>query len=142
MKRAAPALAALLLLSGSALAQTKPAAPATPAPAVPAPAAAPAQPQEPQLPDVQDPMLEPPPAPAHVLSSWRDALSMVKSSSTSLRSALARIDQARARARQAGSAWKPTLDLGARAQFEILTGRRRFYVADPADTTLPQNQLR
>jgi outer membrane protein TolC len=150
MKKAAPALAALLLVSGSALAQPKPAPAAPPAATAPTPAApggaaatttAPVTPAEPTLPDIADPMLEPPPAPAHVLTSWRDALSRVKSSSTSLRSALARIDQARARERQAGAAWKPTLDLGARAQFEILTGRRRFNVVDFTDTMLPLNQF-
>lgn len=131
MKKAAPAFAALVLVSGSALAQPKPAsrpaAPAAPAavPApgtAPAPAAAPSTVPEPTLPDISDPMLEPPPAPAHVLSSWREALSMVKSSSTSLRSALVRIEQAKARARQAGAGWKPTLDLAARAEYEIIHG--------------------
>jgi multidrug efflux system outer membrane protein len=149
MKKAAPAFTALLLLSGSALAQPKPTAPAPPASA-PAPpgapggtpsTAAPASAPDPTVPDVSDPMLEPPPAPAHVLTSFREALSMVKSSSTSLRSALARIEQARARARQASAGWKPTLDLGARAQYEIIHGRRRFTVDDPADTTFPASQI-
>lgn len=146
MKKAAPALAALLFVSGTASAQRKPATPAprpVPPAAAPAPGAAapgtpaapaPATVPEPTLPDVVDPMLEPPPAPAHVLSSWRDALSMVKSSSTSLRSALARIEQARARARQASAGSRPTLDLGARAQFEILTGRRRSVVELPDES--------
>jgi outer membrane protein TolC len=146
MKKAAPAFAALVLVSGTALAQQKPAAPpaktpAAPAAAAPTPAAAaPATPPttvpEPTLPNIADAMLEPPPAPAHVLSSWRDALSMVKSSSTSLRSALARIDQARARARQAGAAWKPTLDLGARAEYEILTGRRHTIIEGPGQPSV------
>jgi multidrug efflux system outer membrane protein len=135
MKKAAPAILTALLVSASAGAQPKPTVPAPP-PAAPgaAPGATPAPSAttvaEPTLPDIADPMLEPPPAPAHVLTSWRDALSMVKSSSTSLRSALARIEQARARARQTGAAWKPTLDLGARAQYEIISGRRHSVAVD------------
>lgn len=130
MKKAAPALATLLLVSGSAFSQPKPAAPTAP-PAAPAPApapttAAPATVPEPALPDVADPMLEPPPAPAHVLASWRDALAMVKSSSTSLRSSLARIEQARARARQASAGWKPTLEASGRVQGELIRGETPY----------------
>jgi outer membrane protein TolC len=124
---------ALIAFSSAAGAQPAPGAPPA-AGTTPAPAAPPTQP-EPTLPNVDDPMLVPPPAPTRVLKSWREGLSIIKSSSTSLRSALARIRQGEARARQADAAWMPKVDAGAEASYELITGRRTetFLVENQAD---------
>lgn len=60
--------------------------------------------------EVTDPLLEPVPAPALVLGSWREALGMVKNRSVDLRQALAQVEAARGRARStlAGSLPKLT----------------------------------
>jgi len=108
---------ALVLVAGVTGAQPAPAAPPV-APATPAPA-------EPSLPTVDDPMLVPPPPPPRVIRTWREGLSLIRANSTSLRSALARIDQARARARQASAAYLPTLDAGASVVHEIIRGPER-----------------
>ena len=94
-RRALPALfvPALLISSfaQSALAQQKAlpagAPAATPAPAVQA---------EPALPNVSDPLLDPPPPPAHVLQTWEEALQLVRDQSVSMRVARANILQAEA----------------------------------------------
>jgi multidrug efflux system outer membrane protein len=137
MKKAAlPLWLATSLLSPISLGQTAPAptpprpAPAAPTPPRPAPApTAPAKPgiapattttpgspavelTEPTLPNVEDAMLAPPPNAAHVLGSWREALALLRSKSPSLRTSLAQVDVARARARQAMAASLPTLAVG------------------------------
>jgi len=103
---ALPALAGLalitLLAAHSALAQQKPAAPAAPPPAP----AVPAVQAEPPMPDVSDPLLEIPPAAAHVLESWQQALQLVRDQSVSMR--LARVNVQRAEA-QVRSALAPAL---------------------------------
>src|SRR5688500_321587 len=124
MKKAAlPLWLATSLLSPLSLGQTTPAptpprpapAPATPAKPgiVPAATTTPGTPAveltEPTLPNIEDAMLAPPPNAAHVLGSWREALALLRSKSPSLRTSLAQVDVARARARQAMAASLPTL---------------------------------
>jgi multidrug efflux system outer membrane protein len=94
-----------------------------PAPASTAPAAVPG---EPALPNVEDPMLAPPPAPAHVITSWREALALLRSRSTQLRSQLAQVDVARARSREALAGALPQLSTALGSTFireELLTHR-------------------
>jgi outer membrane protein TolC len=79
----------------------------TPPPAASAPATA-AGPGEPQLPNVEDPMLNPVPPPEHVLTSWREALQLLRSRNTQLREQYAQVDVARARSREALAAALPT----------------------------------
>jgi outer membrane protein, multidrug efflux system len=125
----------LVLTSQVALAQTppapKPVAPAAPtAPAaaaattpVPGPVAATATAAEPQLPQVTDDMLAPVPPATNVLSSWRDALRILRESSTTLRTSRAREDVARAQSRQALAGSLPTLSADAGVTYQILKGR-------------------
>jgi multidrug efflux system outer membrane protein len=103
----------------AAPAATAAAAPATPVPAPAAPGA------DPTLPNVTDPMLDPLPAPPHVLQSWREALGLVRSRSVPYRTALAQIDVARARSREALAAALPSLQstvFNTYARYEILRG--------------------
>jgi multidrug efflux system outer membrane protein len=79
-----------------------------PAASGPPPAAATATPDQPALPNVEDPMLVPVPAPAHTLTSWREAMSLLRSRNTQLRSQLAQVDVARARSREALALALPT----------------------------------
>lgn len=120
MKKAVlPLWLALLTLSPLASAQT-------PSPsAVPSGAQA-STPGEPALPNVEDPMLAPPPTPVHVITSWREALSLLRSRSTQLRAQLAQVDVARARSREALSQALPQLGTALGSTFireELLTHR-------------------
>jgi multidrug efflux system outer membrane protein len=119
-------------LAPVASAQTTPPSP-TPrgaAPAQAAPTAAPvapaaAQAADPTLPKVEDPMLVPSPAPLHVLQSWQEALGLVRGRSVQYRIALAQIDAARARSREALSFALPQLGSTAFntfARYELLSG--------------------
>ncbi len=120
MKKAFLALAlGTWTLSGWAHAQPAPAS----APAAPTSSAE--APSSPALPDIADPMLVPPPAASHVLRSWRDAVALVRRSSSSLKSALARIQQAAARARQSHSGALPTLTASADLKQYLLLSRER-----------------
>jgi outer membrane protein TolC len=84
---AVPALLLSLTLAGTPHAQT--------APAPDAVASSKADVSDvPEMPQVADPMLEPVAPPAHVLSSWRDAITMVRARSTVLHSAEAQVEQA------------------------------------------------
>jgi outer membrane protein TolC len=130
--------AALLgaLVSAPAFAQAPAPAPRPPTPAAPArptapgtaPATAPAAPAEPtatpepQLPTVDDPMLAPAPPPVRVLQSWREAIELARKQSPSLRTSLARIDEASGRARQALAVALPKLSAGAGISRELLRG--------------------
>ncbi|MEP7051437.1 MAG: TolC family protein [Pseudomonadota bacterium] len=75
------------LVAPSAVAQQK---------AVPAPAPTPAAQAEPTLPEVSDPLLDPPPPPAHVLQSWEQGLQLVRDQSVSMRVARANVLSAEA----------------------------------------------
>ncbi len=100
---------ATVALAPLAGAQTPSPSPGTPATAAaPAGSAAPAV-GEPVLPNIDDAMLAPAPAPQHVLQSWREALGLVRSRSTPLRTSLAQIDIAKARSRQVLAASLPNL---------------------------------
>ncbi|HEX6764079.1 MAG TPA: TolC family protein [Polyangiaceae bacterium] len=124
-----------------------PAAPATPRAATPpaaAPGAAPAPATaqtEPTLPNIEDPMLVPPPPPAKVLMSWREAIDLARRQSTSLRTSLAHVDESAGRARQALSNALPQLSARAALDHEFIrndvvspfTGTRTT-IPDPATT--------
>jgi outer membrane protein TolC len=138
MKKAAlPLWLGTFLLSPLALGQaappprpaTTPTAPAAPGATPSAPAAPGTAPSvttaEPTLPNIDDPMLVPPPNAAHVLESWQQALAQLRSKSTPLRTSLAQVEIARARARQAMAAYLPTFGVSAANTFirhEFITG--------------------
>ena len=142
---------ATMALSSGALAQaTKPApaAPAAPAAPKPAPAApvatpstsSPPTPAEPTLPNIDDAMLAPPPAATHVLTSWREALAVLRSNSPNLRTSLAQVDIARARARQAAAATLPNVGMligNTFARYDII----RHRIDGPADANGPTRVL-
>jgi outer membrane protein TolC len=96
-----------------------------PAPATAEPPAPRAPNADPTLPNVEDPMLIPPPPPQHVLQSWREALGLLRSRSVPYRTALAQIDLARAKSREALAPALPTLQSTAFntfARYEIFRG--------------------
>ena len=104
MKKAAfPLWLATAALSPLASAQ----APSPPASAPSAAAPANPAPTEPALPNIEDAMLGPIPPAAHILQSWREAIGILRSKSFSLRTQLAQVDVARARAREAMAASLP-----------------------------------
>lgn len=120
------------------------AAPAQPASSAPvaAPAAPAAAPADPTLPKVEDPMLEPSPPPQHVLNTWQEAIGLVRSRSVPYRTALAQIDVARARSRQALAYALPTLQstvFNTLARYELLQGRGTTFneQGQPERTLLP-----
>jgi outer membrane protein TolC len=121
-------------------AKAAPAAPApAPAPAAPATAPAPAAAQsaiEPKLPEVTDPMLEPPPDPARILSTWQETIAHLRRDSTNLRETRARIQQADARARVALAPSLPELNANAGINHHLLTGEQAPIgtVPDPRTT--------
>lgn len=88
---------------------------------------------EPKLPEVDDPMLAPPPAPSHELSSWRQGVSLIRQRNNSLKQSLATVEVANARARQALSASLPVLAARAGIEYELLRGEgvgTQFYYDD------------
>ncbi len=99
-RRSFASIGLISLLAVSA-AQAQPAKPAKPvvaaAPAAPAPTPTPQA--EPVLPEPSDPLLEPPPPPAHVLSTWQDALKQVRDQSVNMRLARANVLQAEGQVR-------------------------------------------
>ncbi|HTV23539.1 MAG TPA: TolC family protein, partial [Polyangiaceae bacterium] len=108
-------LLCLCLVSSRAAAQASAPQPSV-APGV-APSASPApsardagiDPAQANMPHVSDPMLEPIELPGQVLASWRQALSLVQTRSTSIATARARIIEANARSRQALSNGLPVI---------------------------------
>lgn len=91
-------------------------------PAAP-PAAAASGDSGPSLPEVADPMLQPVPPAQHVLTSWRQALSMVRAESTNLNIAAAQVEQADGQARAALAKALPTLTTQATLTHYLLTGQ-------------------
>ncbi|HEX7452655.1 MAG TPA: TolC family protein [Polyangiaceae bacterium] len=111
-----PSLVAVLVAQ-AAHAQTKPVPAVAPA-AAPAPAAQ----AEPVLPDVSDPLLAPPPPPAHVLTSWQQGLQLVRDQSVNMRLARANVLQAEAALEQALAPALPQLVGSAGVQHYLLKG--------------------
>ncbi len=129
-----------LFLSGHALAQTPPAA--NPAPAAPAAAPVPAAPgaapvgppttvAEPTLPQITDDMLAPVPPATNVLSTWREAIKLLRDNSSTLRSLRAQQDIASAQSRQALAGVLPTLSADAGITHHLLKGERDYYAVTP-----------
>ncbi|HET9956657.1 MAG TPA: TolC family protein [Polyangiaceae bacterium] len=84
--------------------------------------AAPAAGAEPTLPKLEDPMLVPPPAAQQTLSTWQQALTILRQNSTALKSSRARIQQATAQRRLALAPALPTLTANGTATQHLLTG--------------------
>ncbi|MEO7032849.1 MAG: TolC family protein [Polyangiaceae bacterium] len=119
-RRSLSALFAPTLLATLVAASVQ-AAPAKPVP-VAAPTPAPAAQAEPTLPDVSDPLLEPPPPPTHVLSSWQQGLALVRDQSVNMRLARANVLQAEAAARQALAPALPQLSAQGTVNYQIIKG--------------------
>jgi outer membrane protein, multidrug efflux system len=120
------ALTATLAFGRVAAAQPAPpdrAAPRTTAPAAPGASG-------PMLPEVTDPMLEPVPPAQHVLTSWQQALTMVRSESTNLNIAAAQVEQASGQARAALAHALPTLTNQTTLTHYLLTGQGFIFGAN------------
>ena len=103
--------------------RTQPASPTTAQPGTAAPAAGSATAvEEPKLPTVDDPMLAPAPRAAQMITSWRQALELVRAHSVDVRSSVARVERARAEARQALAGALPRLTATAGVETHILRG--------------------
>jgi len=124
----------------------RPAAPAAVPPAAAAPAPAQGVPTGPgevtdlqvRLPDLEvtDPMLEDPPAAPNQLSDWREALKMIRSNSSLLRTARSQVDVARGQARQALAPALPSLTGNGQINHHLLRGEGvNFYSTPPGATT-------
>jgi outer membrane protein, multidrug efflux system len=128
MKFARPLLTLIVLAQlapGLALAQDRPAgaggqAPAAGSPAPASSAPAPLTAAQVTPPTVSDPLLEPVPPPAKVVSTWREALSMVKSRSTDLRVSLLDLSRAEAQARVALGAALPPVSASANVTRQLI----------------------
>jgi outer membrane protein TolC len=151
-----------LLWASAASAQSavpqKPGAPsAAPVTKIPAPAAAgatttPAAPAAtpnaaPALPQVEDPMLVPAPPAPRVLNTWQEALATLRRDSTSLKSAQARIEQARGRARTTLAGALPQVNGRANATQQLLRGESEattisgVYMGQPFTLTNPSRTI-
>lgn len=118
--RLAPVLAAVICSGPQAWGQEAPATPAS------EPAAA-APPAPAQVPDTRqlgadDPLLQQLPPAANQLRNWREALSMVRSQSTSLAIARARVNEARAQSRDSLSKALPQLTATGSVSHHLLYG--------------------
>jgi outer membrane protein TolC len=76
----------------------------------------------PEGPEVKDPMLEPLPAAPNTLASWRDALRLVRTRSTALRTAVARVDQSAGATEQARALALPRLTSTGTLSHHLLYG--------------------
>ncbi len=115
-RRSLAGFVSVWLLATSAGAQQAQNAPPAADSAAPTAASSP----EPQLPQLDDPMLKPPPAPQRVLKTWQEALALVRRDQTTLATARARIEQARAQERSAIVPALPTLTATGRATEQLL----------------------
>jgi outer membrane protein, multidrug efflux system len=110
--RLAPCLVSLVFLLGSRLAVAQAPAPGAPPTSIAPPTAgtaAGAPAAVPPLPAVDDPMLAPVPPPAHVISSWAEALQLLSTRSTNLRTALDQVLQAEGQTMVALAQYLPSL---------------------------------
>ncbi|HEY3234129.1 MAG TPA: TolC family protein, partial [Polyangiaceae bacterium] len=101
---------------------------AQPAPA-PAPAPATAPEPSPALPVIDDPMLKPPPPALNTLTTWREALRMVRARSTSLKTSIAEIEVANGLAREALAGSLPRLTGSAGITQDLHPDRKTFWDA-------------
>jgi multidrug efflux system outer membrane protein len=83
------------------------------------------------LPDVTDPLLTPPPPPAHVLTSWQQGLQLVRDQSVTMRVARANILQAEAAVEQALAPALPQLVGSAGVQHYLLKGNGVDPIGNP-----------
>lgn len=130
LKRSALCVVWTTLISSMVAAQTLPVPNARGSAQVPAAnAAAPATPAEaganppvvpPALPTSDDPLLTPVPLPAKVLSSWQEALALVRTQSTVLAGARTRVERAEADVTTARSHFLPTLTGTAQATDHLI----------------------
>jgi outer membrane protein TolC len=86
-------------------------------------------------------MLAPPPPPARVLQSWREAIELARRQSPSLRTSLARVDEANGRARQVFSAALPQLIAGAGVSRELLRGETTVAALPYVVTGMPGERV-
>jgi outer membrane protein, multidrug efflux system len=91
------------------------------------------------VPDVNDSMLDAVEAPRHVLENWRQALALVRSQSTTVATARARIIEANARSRQALSLGLPEIGATGSVRRNLLfgTGVTINDEGQPTNTRLP-----
>jgi outer membrane protein TolC len=90
------------------------------------------------MPEVNDPMLTPVEAAPQVLSTWQQALALVRSRSTTVAIAQSRVVAAQARARQALASTLPNLSGNAAAQRNLLFGtssQRGLNLRSPSSST-------
>lgn len=92
----------------------------------------------PPPPEVNDPMLEPPPQAAKVVTSWREALAMVKARSVELRIALADIQRAEIQGQQALASLLPTLTGSASANKQLVRTVTNSFTGTPDTQVLPE----
>lgn len=107
-----------------ALVLAQPRQPAQPAPTAPSSSASPSLPPitaaEVTPPAVDDPLLEPVPPAQNIVASWREALSLVKSRSVDLRSALLDLERTEAQARVALASSLPQLSASANVSDQLI----------------------
>ena len=135
----------LALVSSHALAQTAAPPPATPHGPAASPAATTPPPttsatpgtasSPPSVSAIEDAMLIPLPPPEHVVTSWRSALSQVRSGSTSRKMALAQIKSARGAARMALAAALPSLTGTGRMTQHLITGEGQIFTGNGLEAT-------
>ena len=123
---AVPALASLVLTSATTSAQPPP-----------PPAAPPAQP--PAI-TINDPGLAPVPPPPRVLSSWKEALSIIASRSADLATAVQEVRRSQGAARQALAAALPTINATGTLNHQLLFKPAEFQKAFIVNPTL-QGQI-